>query len=198
MNKDLLNQIPADEQPVASKLDSIAEDMQLSPTFQWELETQLMDAAKTKTQPGRGWHTKIIPAVGWAILALGAVFLLNWTIRSLAPDSPPAEGGTSDPEISFESNVRQGNICTGPLAVAHGFAVFLTNQDKTGFVMLDEQKTIGELRSFAWSPDGRQLAIVGNTTGSGNIYLTNSVGNPLQPLLSRLGSRLPEGCRLVS
>ena len=62
MNKDLLNQLPADEQPVASKLDSVAEDMQLSPTFQWELENQLMEAAKTKTKPVQGWHTKIIPA----------------------------------------------------------------------------------------------------------------------------------------
>ena len=189
MNKDLLNQLPADEQPVASKLDSIAEDMQPSQTFQLELETQLMDAAKTKMRPGQGWHTKIIPSVGWAILALGVVFLLNWTIRSLAPDSPPATGEASEPEISFESNVRQGNICTSPLAAAHGFAVFVTNQDKTGFVMLDEEKNIGELRSFAWSPDGKQLALVGNTTGSGNIYLTNSVDDWLQPLLpdSELG-----------
>jgi len=184
MNKDVLDQIPADEEPVAYKLDSLVEDMQLSPTFQWELETQLMDAAKRKTRPGQGWHTKIIPAVGWAILALCAVFLLNWSIRSLAPNWPPAAGGTSEPQISFEDNVRQGNICTGPLALAHGFAVFLTNQDKTGFVMLDEQKTIGELRSFAWSTDGRQLALVGNTTGSGDIYLTNSVDDLLQPVLS--------------
>lgn len=50
--------------------------------------------------------------------------------------------------------------------------------------MLDEQKAIGELRSFAWSPDGRQLALMGNTTGRGNIYLTDSAGDQLQPVLS--------------
>lgn len=49
--------------------------------------------------------------------------------------------------------------------------------------MLDEQKNIGELRSFAWSPDGKQLAIVGNTTGRGNIYLTDAASDPLQPVL---------------
>ena len=184
MNKDLLEQIPADEQPLASKLNSLVEDMQISPAFQWKLETQLMDSAKAKTQPGKGWQSKIIPAVGWAILALCAVFLLNWTIRSLAPDLPPAAGGTSIPEIPFAHKVRQGSICTGPLTAAHGFAVFLTNEDKTGFIMLDDQKNIGELRSFAWSPDDRQLAIVGNTTGQGNIYLTNSTGKPLQPVLA--------------
>lgn len=184
MNKDLLNQIPADEQPVASKLHSIAEDMNVSPTFERELEAQLMEAYKTKTQPVQGWHIKIIPALGWAILAICAVFLLNWTIRSLVPNTPTAAGRTPNPETSFESNVRQGDICTGPLAVAHGFAVFLTNEDKTGFVALDEGKTIGELRSFAWSPDGRQLAIVGNTTGRGNIYLTEAAGDQLQPVLA--------------
>jgi WD40 repeat protein len=158
--------------------------MQVSPAFQWELETQLMDSAKAKTRPGQGWQSKIIPTVGWAILALCAVFLLNWTIRSLAPNLPPAVGGTSIPATSFADKVRNGDICTGQLAAAHGFAVFLTSEDKTGFIMLDEQKNIGELRSFAWSPDGRQLAVVGNTTGQGNIYLSNSMGKPLQPVLA--------------
>ena len=160
--------------------------MKLSQAFQWELEAQLLNAAKAKMSPAQGWHGKIIPSLGWALLAVGAVFLLNWTIRSLAPQSVPV-GVTAKPEISFASHVRQGDICTGPLALAHGFGVFLTNQDKTGFITLDEQKTIGELRSFAWSPDGRQLAIVGNTTGQGDIYLTNSASNPLRPLLLESG-----------
>ena len=184
MNKDLLNQLPADEQPLASKLDSIAEDMELSPSFEWELETQLIDMAKTKTQLVQGWHAKIIPTLGWAVVALFVLFLLNWTMQSLVPNLPGAEGGTTVPEISFEDDLRQGNICEGPLALAHNFSVYITNQDKTGFETLDEHRTIGELRSFAWSPDGQQLAIVGNTTGRGNIYLTNSTGNPLQPVLA--------------
>lgn len=184
MNKDLLSQLSADDQPVASTLRSAAEDLQVSSAFQWDLETQLMEKYKTKSQPVQGWTTKIVSALGWAVLALASVFLLNLTIRSVAPDQPPAEGVTSAPAISFEDNVRQGNICAGPLALAHNFSVYLTNQDKSGFEMLDEHRTIGELRSFAWSPDGRQLAIVGNTTGRGNIYLTNSTGNLLQPVLA--------------
>ena len=184
MNKDLLNQLPVDQQPIAAKLNSLVEDMQLSPTFQWELENQLLDTAKKKVQPSRAWRTKIIRALAWVVLALGAVYLLNWTMRSLASDSSPAAAETSQPQISFEEDVRQGTICAGPLALAHGFDVFLTNQNKTGFVALDEHNSIGELRSFAWSPDGRQLAIVGNTIGRGNIYLTNSMGDPLQPVLA--------------
>jgi len=184
MNKDLRNGLTADEQPVASKLDSLAEDMQLSSAFQWELENQLMDAAKKKTRPSPGWRTKVTPTLGWTILALFAVISLNWIVRSLVPTQPSTPVETTVPELSFADQVRQGDICAGPLALAHGFAVFLTNQDKTGFMMLDQQKTIGELRSFAWSPDGRHLAIVGNTTGRGNIYLMDSAGNQLQPVLS--------------
>ena len=184
MNKELLNQIPADEQPTASKLFSTAETMKVPHDFQWKLETQLMEAHKSKTKPQQSWYGNITRAVGWAVLALGGILILSWAIRSVIPDQMPAEGGTSNPESSFELNVREGNICTGQLAVAHNFSVSLTNADKTGFIMLDEQKNIGELRSFAWSPDGRQLAIVGNTTGQGNIYLTNSMGEPLQPVLA--------------
>jgi WD40 repeat protein len=183
MNKDLLKQLPADEQPIAWTLDSVAEDMQVPSAFIWDLETQLIEKYETKSRPAQGWYTKIAVPVGWAILALGAVFLLNQIIRSVAFNQPSPSGGTSAPEMSFEQNVRKGDICEGPLAVAHNFSVSLTNQDKTGFEMLDEHKTIGELRSFAWSPDGRQLAVLGNTTGNGNIYLTD-VRKPLQVVLS--------------
>jgi Tol biopolymer transport system component len=45
------------------------------------------------------------------------------------------------------------------------------------------------LRSFSWSADGKQLAILGNSQGRGNIYLTNLHGTSLQPVLanSQLG-----------
>ena len=189
MNKEILNQIPADEQPIASKLDSAAETMKVPPTFEWKLETQLMNVYKTKTQPVHGWYIKIIRPVGWAILALCGVFLLSWTIRYLIPGLPSAAGESPSQNISFEARVRAGKICTGPVAVAHNFSVSLTNQDKTGFVILDEQENIGELRSLAWSPNGQQLAVIGNTTGSGNIYLTDSTGDQLRPVLpnSELG-----------
>jgi len=183
MNKDLLDQIPAEEQPVASKLNSLIEDMQPSQAFQWELENQLMEKAAS-VQPAQGWFTKLITPLGWAIAAILGVLMFNWTIRSLAPQMPPAVGPAATQEVSFAESVRSGDICTTPLALGHGFDVFLTNQDKTGFVALDPEKSIGELRSLSWSADGERLAIIGNTTGSGNIYLTNPSGEPLEPLLS--------------
>ena len=172
MNKEILNQFPTDEQPVAAKLDSLVEDMRLSPTFQWELENQLMDKAKKQMQPGQGRRNNLFAPVGWAIAALVAVFLLNLTIRSLVPGlQQPAAEQSPTPELSFADSVRKAQVCAGPLALAHNFSVFLTNEDKTGFVRLDEQGALEEARSFAWSPDGTQLAAIGNTAGQSQIYL---------------------------
>lgn len=179
MNKHLLDQVAAEQQPVASKLNSLVEKLQPSQAFQWELENQLMEKA-TRTAPGQSRSAKIMILVGWGIATVAGLLLFNWTIRSLAPQPPPA----ATQEVSFAESVRSGDMCTTPLALGHGFDVFLTNQDKTGFVALDSEKTIGELRSFTWSADGERLAILGNTTGSGNIYLTNPSGEQLEPLLS--------------
>jgi WD40 repeat protein len=187
MNKDLLNQLPTDQQSVASELDSVAEDMKLSPSFQWELENRLMDAQRAKTPLAHGSHRRIIPVLGWAIVAIGAIVLLNRTMRSQAPELPPAAAATSIPELSFEASVRQENICFGYLALVHGFSLFLTNEDKTGFVPLDTADTIGEVRSFAWSAGGKRLAVIGNTTGSGTIYLSDPTGGQREYILSRSG-----------
>jgi Tol biopolymer transport system component len=184
MTKDLIPQFPADEQPVASKLSSVAEDMQLSPSFQSDLETQLMEKAKTKSRPVSGWFTKILPAIGWGALAVGAIFLMNWTIRSMAPPLPPAAGDTSLPAASFETRVRLGDLCAGPLAAGHGFEVTLTNADKTKFVPIDNAGTLDEMRSFDWLQDGTRLAILGNTTGQGKIHIVDPAGGSVTHLLT--------------
>ncbi|MEO7841732.1 MAG: hypothetical protein ABIU06_20505, partial [Anaerolineales bacterium] len=148
-----------------------------------------MEAYEKKTKPARSWVGKATRSLGWALVAVGGVLLLGWTIRSVTVGQVPAEGGSSNSEIPFEVNVKEGNICKGSLAAAHNFSVSLSNEDKTGFVTLDEQKTIGEIRSFAWSPDGHQLAVFGNTTGAGEIKLTDPAGGSLQPVIqdSKIG-----------
>jgi WD40 repeat protein len=186
MNKELFDQLPADEQPVAAKLNSVSENMKVPQAFQWTLESQLMDAFQKKSQPNKGWFSKLIVPAAWTLAAVLGIFLLTWAIRSVVPSeqTQPSAPNTEMPVETFEGKVRQGNICKGPLALEHGFATFLTNQDKTGFITLDEEKAIDELRSFAWSTDGEQLAILGNTTGGGNIYLTDSSSLVLQPVLA--------------
>ena len=189
MNKEIFDQLPADEQLVAAKLNSAADNMKVPQDFQWKLETQLMDAYPNRSQPAKGWFAKLVVPVAWTFAAVLGFFLFNWAIRSLVPsEQTPGLSSTEISSNTFESNVRQRNICEGPLALAHGFSVYVTNQDKTGFIELDESRAIGELRSFAWSEDG-QLAIVGNTTGTGNIYLWNPTDNSLLPIMpnSELG-----------
>ncbi|HET9914481.1 MAG TPA: hypothetical protein VFQ13_21475, partial [Anaerolineales bacterium] len=115
--------------------------------------------------------TNVMRVAGWAVVTLGAVFLLNWVIRSLASNPPAATEMVPSPEPSFESDIRQGKICAGSLALAYDFSVFLTNPDKTGFTELYEEKQIDELRTFAWSPDGSRLAIIANHQSRGDIYI---------------------------
>jgi Tol biopolymer transport system component len=183
MNKDLLDHIPANEQPVASKLNSLMDEMQPSQAFQWELENQLMEKA-TSTRPAQSWFARIMVPVGWGIAAVAGLLLLNWTVRSMAPLPAPAAGPTITQEVSFAESVRTGGLCMGPLALGHGFEVFLTNPEKTGFVVIDAGKTIGELRWFTWSANGERLALLGNTLGSGNVYLADPSSTQLVPLLS--------------
>ena len=103
MNKDFLNQLPTDEQPVAKKLQSVADNIQVPSPFQVTLESQLRETHNAKMTPARGWQTKILPSLGWTILIIGAVFVLNWAIRSLMPQLVPATEGTPKPELPTES-----------------------------------------------------------------------------------------------
>ena len=185
MNKDLLDQIPAEEQPVASKIDSLVEEMQPSRAFQWELENQLVE--KAAREPARGWFPKIMTSVGWVAAAIGGVILLSWAMRSLVPQPSPAAGPTQTHEVSFEDGVRAGNICLGPLALGHGFSVFLASPEKDEFVVVDAGSTMLEVRSFTWSPDGEQLTIVGNSMGSGAIHMVRPMSGELEYLLSGSG-----------
>jgi LysM repeat protein len=103
MNKDFLSHIATDEQPVAKKMQSLAEDIQISPSFQAKLESQLRETHNETLKPVRGWQTKILPSLGWAILIVGAVLLLNWALRSLAPKPLPTTNGTPKPSLPTES-----------------------------------------------------------------------------------------------
>ena len=184
MNRNLRTHLATDEQQIASKLESVAEDMKLSSDFQWDLEHQLIDVYKTRTKSAQSWQSSMMPVLGWAIIAIGAIVLLSWTLHSRAPELPPAAPATAVPELSFEASVRQGDICFGSLALVHEFSAFLTNEDKTSFVPLDTASSIGEVRSIVWSADGKRLAVIGNTTGSGTIYIAEPEGGQNEHVLS--------------
>jgi len=183
MNKELLDQLSTDEQQIAAEIGLAADAMQISPNFQWDLETRLMHAVTQKTRHDSRWQ-KIMPSLGWALVAGCVLFLLNWTIRSLALNPSEVGAEVSTPPVSFISEVQQGNICVGRLALEHGFNVFLSNREKTELVAVDVGTNMSEIRSFAWSANGKQLALIGNTTGTGSIYVTYPVGGQVGYLLS--------------
>jgi Tol biopolymer transport system component len=58
--------------------------------------------------------------------------------------------------------------------------VSVYNPVKTEFRVLDAVRDVGELRAFAWSRDGQQLAALGNTMGHGNINVMDSSGSQLE------------------
>jgi hypothetical protein len=182
MNKELLDQLSADERQVAEKLSSAAETMKLSQSFQWNLETKLMDAYPSQNEKGNSIMKFLKPA-GWAFAAVVAVLLVSWIFRTSIPGIQPGTMPTETQEVSFEENVRQGNICAAPLAVAHNFGVYLTSPDKTQFAVVDAGNSIGEIRSFTWSADGKELLLLGNSPSGGNIYHADPVSDEIQQML---------------
>ena len=107
MNDEFLRQLPPEDQSVSEILGSKAQSIQVNPQFQSNLEARLKQAHPANKQPEQGWQIKILPAIGWAILAIGAFLILNWAVRSLVPSRQPAAGETAIPtstEQAFFSN----------------------------------------------------------------------------------------------
>jgi hypothetical protein len=113
MNKKIFDQLSADEKHIASKLNATAENMKILQDFQWTLESQLMDTYQNKSQPTANWFSKFLIPAGWAIAAVIGFVLLNWTIRSFVPSEQinPVAPNTEITVETFETKVRQGNIC---------------------------------------------------------------------------------------
>ncbi len=102
MNDELRHQLPPDDQAMSDILQSSAQSIHINPVFQSNLEVKLKQAHPANKKPEHGWRIKLVPAIGWAILIVGAVLLLNWAVRSLAPNQQPAAGKTAFPSISSE------------------------------------------------------------------------------------------------
>lgn len=183
MNKELLDQLSAEERQAAEKLSSAAETMELSQSFQWNLETRLMDAYPSQNEKQNSMM-KFLKPVGWALAAVAGVLLVGWMLRTLLPGVQPAAAPPMTQDVSFETSVRQGNICAAPLAVAHNFAVFLTSPDKAQFATVNTGGPMDEVRTVMWSTEGHQLALLVHAPGGDNIYLADQSGSSSQPVLA--------------
>jgi len=141
-----------------------------------------MERPTNTKESSRNITGKVASVLVFIAISALAIVGLKWAKGSslLNQSSPAVDSG-------MEENVSKASSCGGPLVLAHGFSAYRTNQDNTDFVELDV-KDVGELRSFSWSLDGRQLALFGNTTGSGAIYVADSGLNEfhLVPVSSEL------------
>lgn len=179
MTKELIGQLPADEQLVAERIAFAAQQMKLSPGFQSNLEIQLMDAFPSHKEKSNAF-ARVLKPIGWVLTVIAGILLASWMLRTLLPSVQPAAETTAVETVSFAERVQAGDICTGTLAASHGFVVSVSNPEKTKFMILEAVKDVGELRAFAWSRDGQKLAILGNTMGHGNINVMDSSGSQLE------------------
>jgi len=111
----------------AEMLGKTAQQIEMNPSFQAELERSLKEAYKSKgaaaMSPG-----KFVPAFGWAIALIVLVIALNWAIRSLAPEHVPALGGILTPTgISFtkEAPIATASASGGTVYDWHGTPLML-------------------------------------------------------------------------
>ena len=137
-----------------------------------------MERPTNTQETSRNITGKVTSVLVFLALSILAILGLKWVTSS---SSQATDSGVKE-------NASKANSCSGPLVLAHGFSAYQTNQAKTGFVELDI-KDVGELRSFSWSPDGQRLALVGNTTGRGNIYVAGPTVDQFQ--LIPVSSELP-------
>lgn len=88
------NLLSPEERAIAEWLAAAAEQVDAAPSFKAELETQLMNALKPKSN----FFRTLVPALGWAVGLIALTLIANWLIRSIAPQPPqPAAGGTPLP-----------------------------------------------------------------------------------------------------
>lgn len=120
MNK-FLSQLTPEDQTVSDILQSNAQSIQVTPQFQSNLEARLKQAHPANKQPSQDSRIKILPAIGWAILAISAFLVLNWAIRALIPNLQPAAGETAIPTATEVSSFPNPAIEATPLPAGNGY-----------------------------------------------------------------------------
>ncbi len=98
MNDRMKSDLPLDLDPeldeAAKMLNETAEHITPSPAFQAALQRRLMASHSAQGDSAMFSLKKFAPAVFWVMAALVLVFVLDWAIRSLAPQPVPASRTT--------------------------------------------------------------------------------------------------------
>ncbi len=98
MNDRMKSDLPLDLDPeldeAAKILNETAQHIKPNPAFQAALQRRLMASHSGQGDSAMFSLKKIAPAVFWVMAALVLVFVLDWAIRSLAPQPVPASRST--------------------------------------------------------------------------------------------------------
>ena len=98
MNDRMKSDLPLDLDPeldeAAKILNETAQHIKPSPAFQAALQRRLMASHAAQGDSAMFSLKKFAPAVFWVMAALVLVFVLDWAIRSLAPQPVPASRST--------------------------------------------------------------------------------------------------------
>jgi LysM repeat protein len=185
MNNDFLGQLSPEDQTVSDVLQSSTQSIQVNSHFQSSLEARLKGAHLENSQSEKqGLHIRIIPAIGWAILAIGAFLVLNWALRALVPNRQPAAGNTAVPTIATKQTATPNAISPATPAPSgneydwRGTKLYLnaalpdTPEQASIFLVQSEQPaTLDSVRALA-----EQFGI------NGNVYeIPSEIGNSNTP-----------------
>jgi LysM repeat protein len=185
MNNEFLGQLSPEDQTVSDVLQSSAQSLQINSHFQSNLEARLKGAHLENNQSEKqGLHIRIIPAIGWAILAIGAFLVLNWALRALVPNRQPAAGNTAVPTIATQQTAIPNAVSAATPAPSgdeydwRGIKLYLNaalpdvpDQASVFLVQPEEPATLDSVRALA-----EQFGM------NGNIYETPSeTGNSDAP-----------------
>lgn len=110
MNNEKMQGISPEERELARTLESIADEMQVSPAFEKSLEARLLQLHDQKQQPARSGIGRLLPAVGWVVAALLVVWVVNWGARSLNAQNAVPGSEIEEPAPAFIDQVQSGAI----------------------------------------------------------------------------------------
>lgn len=119
--KDLGLELDPQAADTARMLDEIAAGIQPDPAFAARLQTRLVKSHPGMENSSMFSIRKLAPALLWTLVAVATVFVLQWLVRSLAPQPVPAAQKT--PTASAQKPAPSGEAPTGvPTKVPEGSA----------------------------------------------------------------------------
>ncbi len=166
-----------------------AQTINVNPLFQAELEKRLKDAHKPKGIFSMPTSKKLMAALGWAMALIVLAIVLNWAIRSLAPEPMPAAGNTPTSSLPQENSPAPPNAPNqaapapnGNTYDWHGTTLYLSQplpqspaEANIYWLKLDQHATVESARALAQRLGiaGEVYQSAGELPGTTDFFITD-------------------------